>query len=386
MIHTQGCLVAFVSIKPGVRMLPCLGLALAASALGCTTKAPAVTEAPAPPVHVATLRTEAVTPISTATAEILANRQSNLRSETAGRVVDVLVEAGDRAKEGQVLLRLDVGRPASAAQAANAAVAQSEARLNQAQREQARTKSLVQTGGLPEQRLDDAEDSVRLASAARDAARAQARLARRGLTEAVIRAPFGGTVVERTVELGEYLGPGSPLLTLADTSLLKARVLLDPREAIDVAVGSKASISVYARPGEMFGGRVVRVGEVIDPRTRRLPVEVELDDHDGRLRPGLVARFAVETGEPRMVMRVPLEGVFERFGSQHVYVIEDGVAERRAIVLGLVGAGFAEVTEGLEPGETVVVKGVTRVVAGSKVQVVPRDAVAGAPAEQAATP
>jgi membrane fusion protein (multidrug efflux system) len=294
-----------------------------------------------------------------------------MRSETAGRVVDVLVEAGDRAEEGQVLLRLDVGRPASAAQAANAAVAQSQARLSQAEREQARTKKLVQTGGLPEQRLDDAEDAVRLAWAARDAARAEARLARRGLTDAVVRAPFGGTIVERAVELGEYLAPGSPMLTLADTSLLKARVLLDPREAIDVSVGSKAVISVYARPGEVFAGKVVRVGEVIDPRTRRLPVEIEIDDHDGRLRPGLVARFAVETGEPKMVIRVPLEGVFERFGSQHVYVIEDGIAQRRTVVLGLVGAGFAEVTEGIEPGETVVSKGVNRVVDGSKVQVVP---------------
>ena len=223
-------------------------------------------------------------------------------------------------------------------------------------------------------------------SAARDAARAEARLARRGFTEAVVRAPFGGTIVERTVELGEYLAPGSPMLTLADTSLLKARVLLDPREAMDIAVGSKAVISVYARPGEVFGGRVVRVGEVIDPRTRRLPVEVELDDHGGRLRPGLVARFAVETGEPTMVMRVPLEGVFERFGSQQVYVIIDGMAERREVVLGLVGAGFAEVTQGIEPGETVVVKGVTRVVAGSKVQVVPDDAATGSSAEDPGGP
>jgi membrane fusion protein (multidrug efflux system) len=371
MIHTQGSLVMLVSFPPRLLILFALFSCLAAAAIGCTGTAPAATEAPPPPVHATTIEPEAVTPISTSTAEILANRQSNMRSETAGRVVDVLVEAGDRAKEGQVLLRLDVGRPASAAQAANAAVAQSEARLNQAQREQARTEKLVQTGGLPEQRLDDAEDAVRLASAARDAARAEARLARRGLTEAVVRAPFGGTIVERTVELGEYLAPGSPLLTLADTSLLKARVLLDPREAIDVTVGSKAVISVYARPGEEFGGKVVRVGEVIDPRTRRLPVEIELDDHGGRLRPGLVARFAVETGEPKMVIRVPLEGVFERFGSQHVYVIADGIARRRSIVLGTVGAGFAEVAEGIEPGETVVSKGVTRVVDGSKVQVVP---------------
>ncbi len=314
-----------------------------------------------------------VTPTSEATAEILANRHSNMRSETAGRVVDVVVEAGDRVEEGQVLLRLDVGRPASAAQAANAAVAQSQARLAQAERELDRTKRLVQTGGLPEQRLDDAEDAVRLASAARDAARAQARLARRGLTDAVVRAPFSGTVVERTVELGEYVAPGSPLLSLADTSVLKARALLDPREAIDVTVGRTAMVTVYARPGESFSGRVVRVGEVIDPRTRRLPVEIELDDPEGRLRPGLVARFSVQTREPEMVIRVPLDGIFERFGSQHVYVVDGGIARRRAIVLGSVRAGFAEVAEGIELGETVVIKGVTRVVDGSKVQVVPAE-------------
>jgi RND family efflux transporter MFP subunit len=386
MIHTQGSSVTLASFPSRFRMLFMLFWCLAVAAIGCTGTAPAATEAPPPPVHAATIEPESVTPVSTSTAEILANRQSNMRSETAGRVVDVLVEAGDRVKEGQILLRLDVGRPASAAQAANAAVAQSEARLNQAQREQARTEKLVQTGGLPEQRLDDAEDAVRLASAARDAARAEARLARRGLTEAVVRAPFGGTVVERRVELGEYLAPGSPLLTLADTSLLKARVLLDPREAIDIKVGSKALISVYARPGEVFGGKVVRVGEVIDPRTRRLPVEVELNDDGGRLRPGLVARFSVETGDPKAVIRVPLEGVFERFGSQHVYVIADGIAQRRSIVLGTVGAGFAEVAEGIEPGETVVTKGVTRVVDGSRVQVVPVEPAAAPPTEPTSRP
>jgi membrane fusion protein (multidrug efflux system) len=363
-----------------------LVIVVASAETGCTGTAPAATEAPPPPVHAAIIEPEAVTPTSVATAEILANRQSHMRSEAAGRVVDVLVEAGDRVEEGRVLLRLDVGRPASATEAANAAVAQSEARLTQAERELGRTKKLVQTGGLPEQRLDDAEDAVRLASAARDAARAEARLARRGLTDAVVRAPFGGTVVERSVELGEYLAPGSPLLTLADTSLLKARVLLDPREAIDVTVGSEATLSVHARPGEVFSGKVVRVGEVIDPRTRRLPVEIELDDHGERLRPGLVARFSVVTGEPKMVMRVPLDGIFERFGSQHVYVIEDGIAHRRAIVLGLVRAGFAEVEEGLEPGEMVVIKGVTRVADGSKVKVVPAESAAAALPEPIAEP
>ena len=185
-----------------MRLLPTSRLlTLTALLSACTGTAPAALEAPPPPVHAERIQPSTVVPTSLATAEILANRQSYMRSETAGRVVSVMVEAGDRVDAGEVLLRLDVGRPASAAQAANAAVAQSEARLNQAERELTRTKKLVSTGGLPAQRLDDATDAVRLASAALDAARAEARLARRGLTEAVVRAPFGGTIVERAVEL-----------------------------------------------------------------------------------------------------------------------------------------------------------------------------------------
>ena len=73
------------------------------------------------------------------------------------------------------------------------------------------------------------------------------------------------------------------------------------------------------------------------------------------------------------MIQVPLDGVFERFGSQHVYVVQDGVAKRRAIVIGPVRSGHAEVTQGLQPGEMVVSKGVTRVVDGSKVRVVPQE-------------
>ena len=361
-------------------------VALVAIALGCENDGPVATEPPPPPVHVKTVEPEPITPTSTATAEVLANRESDMRAETQGRIVAVYVDAGDRVEAGDVLIRLDVGRTASAVQAAQAAVAQTDARFQQAERELDRTKRLVATGGLPEQRLDDARDAVRMASAARDAARAEAKLARRGLTEAVVRAPFGATVVERAIEVGEWAAPGSPLLTLADTSLLKARVLLDPREALDVAVGSKVEVEVFARPGETFAGKVVRVGEVINPQTRRLPVEIEIDDPDGRLRPGLVGRFTVETADPTLVLRVPLEGVFERFGRQHVYVIENGVAHRRQVAVGSIRGGLAVITQGLEPGETVVIKGVARVVDASTVLVVPVESATAATSEQADAP
>ena len=101
------------------RSRTCCFIVLIAPAIGCTGTAPAALEAPPPPVYAVAIQPTEVVPTSIATAEILANRQSDLRSEIAGRVMEVLVEAGDRVEEGQVLLRLDVGRPASAAQAAN---------------------------------------------------------------------------------------------------------------------------------------------------------------------------------------------------------------------------------------------------------------------------
>ena len=361
-----------LALEKGAICALCAGVVVT-SMVGCAERAPASSEPAAPPVHAARVSLQPVIPLSTATAEILAARESNLRAETSGRVVALYVEAGDRIEDGQVLLRLDVGRTSSAVQAAQAEVAQSNARFQQAKRELERTEKLVRSGGLAEQRLDDAKDTFRLASAARDAARAEARLARRGLTEAVIRAPFGGTVVERTVEVGEYVAPGNPLLTIADTSLLKARVLLDPREALDVDVGANAFVEAYARPGEEFRGRVVRVGEVIDPRTRRLRVEIELEDTKGRLRPGLVARFSVETGKPEQTVQLPLRAVFERFGRQHVYVIEDGIARRREVRIGPVREGLAEIRDGLRAKELVIVAGVTRVVDGAPVRLVPAE-------------
>ncbi|MEM7434609.1 MAG: efflux RND transporter periplasmic adaptor subunit [Myxococcota bacterium] len=351
-------------------MSRCVGLLAVGTILGCASEVPAATEAPPPPVHAITLAPEAMIPTSTSTAEILANRQSDMRAETSGRVVAVYADVGDRVEEGEVLVRLDVGRTTSAVKAAQATVAQTDARFQQAERELARTEGLVASGGLPEQRLDDARDAVRMSRAAREAARAEAKLAKRGLTEAVVRAPFAGTIVQRPIEVGEWASPGSALLTLADTSLLKARVLLDPREALDVNVGSAARVTVFARPNEEFSGLVVRVGEVINPQTRRLPVEIEVADPARRLRPGLVGRFTVDTGPPRSVLRVPLDGVFERFGRQHVYVIEDGIAYRREVTLGSLREDSVELEGGVEAGETIITRGVTRVVDASKVTVV----------------
>ena len=364
---------------------PAVGCSLAAIAAallvvliaGCEDPPQEEAPAPPPPVHVATVTQEMLAASASGTAEIEAIRSALVRAEAPGRVVAIGAEAGQSVEAGEVLVRLDVGRAATALQAARTGVSQAEAALAQAERQRDLARRLVEGGSLPQQRLDDAQDGVRLAQAALESARAQTAMSRRGLTEAVVRAPFDGTVVETLVEVGELATPGSPLLQLVDTSGLEARVLLDPRRALDVPVGAEASLEAHARPGETFAAQVVRVGEVVDPRTRRLPVVVHIEDPQHRLRPGLTGVVSVRTGDPVAALVIPDDALFERYGEPHVFVVdEDSKAHRRGVVVERRENGRAVIREGVEAGERVIVAGLDRVVHEGQVTVVVDEAAA----------
>lgn len=349
---------------------------------GCAEEAVEEPPPAPPPVHVDAVRREARVPHTTGTAELEPLRRATLSVEAPGRVIALDMERGQVIEAGQVLLRLDVGRTAVAAQAAAAGVTQAQAQLAQAERERTLAERLHGSGSTSQQSLDQARDAERLAQAAVSASQAQVRLSRRGLTEAVLRAPFGGTLVERRVETGEYVAPGAPVAVLMDVSELHAEVLLDPRDALDVQPGAHVTAHVFARPDDSFEGRVLRVGEAIDPMTRRLPVEVQIDDPAHRLRPGLVARFEVQTGPARDLLTVDADAIFERFEVNQVYAIDtDGIAHRRAVELGDMVSGRAIVVEGLEEGDRVVVDGQDRVLDGEPVTLVERGVTEDARAE-----
>jgi membrane fusion protein (multidrug efflux system) len=172
---------------------------------------------------------------------------------------------------------------------------------------------------------------------------------------------------------------------LVDGRKLRVRVLLDPARVLDVQVEARAQARVHARPGEVFAGTVLRVGEVVDPMTRKLPIEVELQDTEGRLRPGLVARVQVETGPPRTAMTVDENAVFERFRRSYVFVVENGKAERTEIVPGELRDGRIEITRGLDGDERVITAGLDRVADGAPVREVEPQVQAEAQAAPAKT-
>jgi len=359
-------------MKRTVAHLVLLSMLLSSLLCGCDTSplAPTSERLPAPPVHVALAALETVQSVAMAIGETRARRDAMLRAEAAGRVVSLEVEIGDEVTEGQVLARLDSQRTEHTVDLASAEVAQARARLRQASRQRRIAERLADSGGIATQEAANAGDAARVAAAIVRAAEARVAVAAQGLEEAVLRAPFAGVVTMRLAEEGELVGPGTPIVRIADAGGLVADVWLSPRAALDLHPGAEVRFSVHARPGEGFLGRVAQVGRVVDERTRRVAVRLELDDPNGRLVPGLLGRFEIALGPEREATTVPRRSVFERHGENLVYVVQGGQAERRPVVLGETHGPSIEVVDGLMAGETVVTDGIERVVRNRPVRVI----------------
>jgi RND family efflux transporter MFP subunit len=177
-----------------------------------------------------------------------------------------------------------------------------------------------------------------------------------------VRAPFPGTVLERSLSLGALVQPGDKALLLADTSKIWVMTTLYESELAAVlgAPGEApvtAEVTVTAYPGRMFKGIVERVGGTLDEATRTTTARVVVENPDNLLRSGMFARVRLSE-EGGSSLALPEEAILEDEGRSFVFVHLDGFYYiRRPVELGRTSGGWTEVTRGVSPGDTVVAKG-----------------------------
>ena len=177
----------------------------------------------------------------------------------------------------------------------------------------------------------------------------------RNLEEFVIVAPFGGTILEVTADVGDIAS--GPFITLADLSLPHLEVFLDETDADKFAIGYEAEIIFDALPDAIFTGRVIQVDPSLNTQggvsTVRGLVQLETSMIDGLLI-GMNAAVDVVGGRAVGVPLVPVEALRELGpGEYAVFVLQDGEPRLRPVVVGLMDFTFAEIVSGLEVGETI---------------------------------
>jgi len=172
------------------------------------------------------------------------------------------------------------------------------------------------------------------------------------------RAPIAGIVIERHVTAGTAVTPGTPLFLVSDLSHIWALAEIDEARLSSVAVGRPVEVRVSAYPGETFAGTISFVGDVVNPKTRRVTVRCAVPNLDRRLKPEMFASVALAAGEPREVVVVPSAAVHQRGADAVVYVqTAPGRFVPRTVITGPEADGLVEIRSGLKGGETVATTG-----------------------------
>lgn len=309
--------------------------------------------------------------IGTGTLE--SEAQVSLAFTIPGRISEVLVHEGDNVHEGDVVARLDTAEhdrqlalaargteiAAAGATRSDAEIARAEAALEAARRDESRIRKLVHSGALATAELDASRDRVDRARAELDAAQASRRqgdgsiaaaratvaLHAQRRDESVLRSPIDGVIVRRVHEPGDVVGPGAPLLVVASTRKIWARVWIDESSLHDVREGQQARVTLRSDPGHALRARLDRVAVEADRQTHEVLVDLELVERPGRLVLGERVDGAVVVERRDDVMRVP-QGVCD-VAAGRCLVDRGGHVAAADVRFGLVGNEWVEVLEGL---------------------------------------
>lgn len=183
-----------------------------------------------------------------------------------------------------------------------------------------------------------------------------------------VLAPISGTVISLPVAVGSLVGTGTALAELGAIEDVQVEARVPERFVGVLRTGLRASVSLEAYPGFSFPAAVVRVSPVVDPVSRTKTIRLGFDRLDARINPGMFARIRLNTlaypdrllvGES--ALRSDAEGSF-------VFVVREGTASKRRVVLGAAVDGRVEVVSGLEEGETVVIEGAAALADGAAVR------------------
>jgi membrane fusion protein (multidrug efflux system) len=327
------------------------------AASGCARRAEPPAK-PAPAVVARELARRTIRSELMLTGTIEPDRSARLAAQVDGEITALEVREGTAVREGQVLVKIDPSRLAAALDEARADSLADRAQLEDGRRVLERDRSLFERQGLSRERLERSETDVLRFDAAE--ARARARIAglEAQLADTEVKAPFDGYILERSVELGDVVKNGTPLLVVASRTL-HALVPVSEMALSGIAEGAKVLLRSDAGAGGC-AARIRRIRPRIDPSTRTADVEVAPgpDACDVRWLPGMLVRATFTLAERPNVLAVPVEAVALRpDGSRSVFVVEGDVARQRKVTTGLEGGGWVEITGGLAERDKVIVQG-----------------------------
>jgi RND family efflux transporter MFP subunit len=333
-----------------------------------------------------------------------------ISSEIEGKVIKVEADLGDLVKQGQVLVGVSEEEQqyvlnqneAQLKQALESVglknenekvkdiketpgVRRAQADLFDAEQRYKRVRDLVQQGVTSRQDLDQAQARYESMQAAYEGSLHQARnmvqevdrikgvvdLQRKKVRDTTIRAPFSAFVKERTVNVGQFVRPNTPVFTLVKTDPIRLRIEVPERMAPWIKTGQMAEVTMEAFADRQFRGKIWRISPTVEQSKRTFVVEALIDNPKGELKPGSYAKARVRTDRYDRTKLVPARAISYVFGTNKAFVARNGSVDAREVKLGDRFGDDVEIVEGLDEGDQIALTQLQRLDTGTRIEVAP---------------
>lgn len=339
-------------------LLGATGMAAIGLALWPSTDAPAQAapqSAPPTVVEVATARESEGTDTAWVPANVISRNDARLAGEVAGRLTFV-AEVGTVVAANDPIARVDDETLTLELRDAEAVVGRRQAEHQQATRQFERLRALKDNKLVAASQLDDAQSNVEIRQRELVQAEVARDRARHRLAQGTVRAPFAGVVVERLLQVGEYLQAGAPVARFVQTQRVELSARAPAALVAHLATGQVVAIRQNGTP---LQARIRAIVPAADPVSRQFELRLELDSSDWVV--GSAAEVALPQAAERLAVTVPRDALVLRPEGTFVFRIDpEGVAERIAVVTGEIADDWVTVTGNIAAGDQLVIRGAER--------------------------
>jgi membrane fusion protein (multidrug efflux system) len=317
------------------------------------------------PVRVMEVKKSSIQEFVTTTGTVYAAKETILKTEQAGRYMiqrnprtGKPFVMGDSVAANTLLFSLD--NPEYVNQIA---MDSRKLSLESSEREFTKQQSIYEKGGITLSEVKNAEKALIDARYSFDNAKIS-------LAKLEVRAPFNGIIVNLPhYTSNQWVEANTEVATLMDYSSLYAELTLPGKEMDRIQQNQNVVVSNYSQEKQRLEGKVTQISPALDPTSRMFKIKIEASNPDLLIKPGMFVRADIIVQEKADVIVIPKDIILDRRGRKTVYIVQRGIAQERRLELGIETRDTVEVTEGLNPEDSLIIEGFETLRSRSRVKV-----------------
>jgi membrane fusion protein, multidrug efflux system len=287
--------------------------------------------------------------------EVMSKQKALVSSETIGTVQQISADRGKAVEKGDTIIVIDSRRFMAAFEATQAAEENARLDFDMAKR-------LYENGqGVSENDFRKAANGLKMA----ESSTANSLI---DLENCFITAPFSGVIAERYVEKGELVSPGTPVIQLIDIENMKIRCGVPENQISQIKKSAVVDLDII-EADISASGKITWIGEVLDSKSRSLPIEISLNSANG-MKAGMVCQVTIEHSDAKETLVIPITITQRAPDHVFVFIAIDGKAEKRRVTLGERNGELVNVLSGLDAGDKLIVAGFRDIVNGQSIRIV----------------